>query len=126
MAAEYVFYGQNTTGVTGDVRQRHRARGADGRVPRDGPGARSTWPTGSTIRTSASEAEARVRERFEAIGYQIMNRSPGELDSDTFAATLLDRAKRPLVADTARPGLRRRLPDRAPEPRRRPSAWPTS
>jgi hypothetical protein len=44
------------------------------------------------------DAEARVRARFEEIGFQIMNRSPGDLDSNMFAATLLDRDKRPLIA----------------------------
>jgi SpoVK/Ycf46/Vps4 family AAA+-type ATPase len=97
MAAEYVFYGQNRTGVTGDVRSvtsraalmvGYRAMGpatVDLADRIDDPDERR-------------EAEERVRERFETIGYQIMNRSPGGLDSDAFTATLVDRAKRPLVA----------------------------
>jgi hypothetical protein len=45
------------------------------------------------------EAETRVRERFERIGYQIMNRSGGGvMDQNPFAATLADREKRPLIA----------------------------
>ena len=40
-----------------------------------------------------------MRERFERIGYQIMNRSGGGvMDQNPFAATLADREKRPLIA----------------------------
>jgi cell division protease FtsH len=44
-------------------------------------------------------AELRVREHFQDIGYKIMNRAPGGLDSNQFANTLIDRAKRPLIAE---------------------------
>lgn len=47
----------------------------------------------------AMAAEQRVMERFQRIGYQIMNRSGGGvLDQNPFAATLSDREKRPPVA----------------------------
>jgi len=97
MAAEYVFYGQNRTGVTGDVRS-VTARAALM------VGYRAMGPASVDLADRIDdpderrEAETRVRDRFEAIGYQIMNRSPGGLDSDAFMATLVDRAKRPLVA----------------------------
>ena len=98
MAAEHVFYGQNTTGVTGDVGS-VTARAAlmvgfraMGPAPID-LGDRIEDPE------EREEAETRVRERFERIGYQIMNRSGGGvMDQNPFAATLADREKRPLIA----------------------------
>ena len=68
MAAEYVFYGQNTTGVGGDVALRDVRRRAHGRRARDGPDARSTSPTGSRTRSARAEEEERVMERFEELG----------------------------------------------------------
>jgi cell division protease FtsH len=98
MAAEHVFYGQNTTGVTGDV----------GSVTSRAAlmvGFRAMGP--ATVDLSdriedpeeRDEAEERIRNRFERIGYQIMNRSGGGMmDENPFAATLADREKRPLIA----------------------------
>jgi cell division protease FtsH len=96
MAAEHVFYGQNTTGVTGDVDSvtsraalmvGFRAMGPapidlSDRIHHDG---------------EREEMEQRFAERFQRIGYQIMNRS-GPGDTNPFAPTLADRDKRPLVA----------------------------
>ena len=39
LAAEHVFYGENATGVGGDLQQRDRARSLDGRHLRHGPGS---------------------------------------------------------------------------------------
>ncbi len=97
MAAEHVFYGQNTTGVTGDVNSvttraammvGFRAMGPapldlSDRIEHEG---------------DRDETEQRLKERFQRIGYQIMNRSPGGVDTNPFTATLADRDKRPLVA----------------------------
>jgi cell division protease FtsH len=97
MAAEYVFYGQNTTGVTGDVRN------ATSRAALM-VGFRAMGPAAIDLSDRIAdpqeriEAEERVRERFSAIGNQIMNRSPGGLDSNPFAATFADRDKRALIA----------------------------
>jgi SpoVK/Ycf46/Vps4 family AAA+-type ATPase len=97
MAAEYVFYGQNTTGVTGDV------RGVTSRAALM-VGFRAMGPASIDLSDRVTdvderrEEEQRVRERFEGIGYKIMNRAPGGLDSNQFAATLIDREKRPLIA----------------------------
>jgi len=97
MAAEYVFYGQNRTGVTGDV-QSVTSRAALM------VGYRAMGPAAVDLTNRIAdpderrETEQRVRKRFETIGYQIMNRSPGGVDSDAFAATLTDGEKRPLVA----------------------------
>ena len=97
MAAEHVFYGQNTTGVTGDVNSvttraammvGFRAMGPapldlSDRIEHEG---------------DREETEKRLMERFARIGYQIMNRSPGGPDTNPFGATLADAEKRPLVA----------------------------
>jgi ATP-dependent Zn protease len=98
MAAEHVFYGQNTTGVTGDV----------GSVTARAAlmvGFRAMGPAAIDVSDriedpeERKEAEERIQERFEQIGYQIMNRSGGGImDESPFAATLADRAKRPLIA----------------------------
>ena len=98
MAAEVVFYGQNTTGVGGDVRS-------------------VTWLAGRMVGFAAMapqridladriqdperrEAEEdRVMERFERLGIQIMHRSGGGvMDADPMQAVVNDPAKRKLVA----------------------------
>jgi ATP-dependent Zn protease len=97
MAAEVVFYGQNTTGVGGDVRS-------------------VTWLAGRMVGFAAMapqrvdladriadpelrEAEEdRVMERFERIGTQIMHRSGGGMmDADPMQAVVNDPGKRTLV-----------------------------
>jgi ATP-dependent Zn protease len=98
MAAEVVFYGQNTTGVGGDVRS-------------------VTWLAGRMVGFAAmapqrvdlsdriedpEEREAeedRVMERFERIGIKIMHRSGGGMmDADPMQAIVSDPGKRKLVA----------------------------
>jgi cell division protease FtsH len=98
MAAEHVFYGQNTTGVTGDV----------GSVTSRAAlmvGFRAMGPAPIDLsdriedREEREAAEERVMDRFRRIGYQIMNRSGGGMtDQSPFLATLSDAEKRPLVA----------------------------
>ena len=81
MAAEHVFYGQNTTGVTGDVRS-VTSRAA----MMVGFRAMGPAPIDVSDRIEDPEereaAEERIRERFERIGFQIMNQSPGGLDTN--------------------------------------------
>ncbi len=98
MAAEHVFYGQNTTGVTGDVGSVTSRAALMVGFRAMGPA-----PVDLSDRIEDPEerekAETRIRERFERIGYQIMNRSGGGvMDENPFAATLNDAQKRPLVA----------------------------
>ena len=98
MAAEHVFYGQNTTGVGGDV----------GSVTAQaahmvGFHAMAPAPIDLSDRLADEEereqAEERVTERFEKLGYQIMHRSGGGMmDGNPYAATLGDGDKRRLVA----------------------------
>jgi ATP-dependent Zn protease len=98
MAAEHVFYGQNTTGVGGDVNsvtnQAARMVGHHAMAPA---------PIDLSDRIEDPDereaAEERVLERFEKLGYQIMHRSGGGvMDSNPHAATLGDPDKRKLVA----------------------------
>ena len=98
LAAEHVFYGQNTTGVTGDVNSvtHHAALMVGFRAMGPAPIDLSERIEDPEARR---EEEERIMERFERIGYQIMHRSGGGMmDGNPFAATLSDPRKRPLVA----------------------------
>jgi len=99
MAAERVFYGENSTGVGGDVQSAT---------------ARAAWMVGACAmapeavqlngspRGEAKREEARekIRQRFERIGAQIMNTAGGggPFGHDPIAGVLGDRAKRAMVA----------------------------
>ena len=99
MAAERVFYGENSTGVGGDVQSAT---------------ARAAWMVGScamapepvdlngSVETAEDEDEARDRimRRFEQIGTQIMRRSGsgGPFEQDPIAGVLSDRDKRTMAA----------------------------
>jgi ATP-dependent Zn protease len=99
MAAEHVFYGENSTGVGGDVMSAT---------------ARAAWMVGMCAmgpnpidlngRFATAEQEADEREkmlrRFEDIGTQIMNRagSGGPFEQNPIAAVLSDRDKRKSVS----------------------------
>jgi ATP-dependent Zn protease len=90
MAAEHVFYGENSTGVGGDVNAATQ---------------RAAWMVGACgmapeyveLRCddeSEEEARARVMKRFQRIGTQIVNRTqPGSLES----AVLHDPSQRQMV-----------------------------
>jgi cell division protease FtsH len=98
MAAEHVFYGQNTTGVTGDVGSVTSRAALMVGFRAMGPA-----PIDLSDRIEDAEereaAERRIMERFQQLGYRIMNRSGGGLmDQNPFATTLSDSDKRPLVA----------------------------
>ena len=117
MAAEYVFYGQNTTGVGGDLgqvtRQAARMVGVHGMAP-----ARIDLSDRIEDPEEREEAEKKATERFEKLGFQLMHRSGGGmLADDAFASALGDPDKRRLIAGPARPGVRRRLEHRAAQPR---------
>jgi hypothetical protein len=98
MAAELVFYGQNTTGVGGDIgsatNQAARMVGFHAMAP-------SPIDLSDRIadKQRREEEEQRVVERFEKLGAQLMHRSGGGMmDGNPFAATLGDPMKRKLVA----------------------------
>jgi hypothetical protein len=97
LAAEQVFYGENATGVGGDLQS------ATGRaawmVGVSGMGPDALSPNGDA--GSAEEREERTRKvmkRFEAIGLQLMNRASGDFQHDSIAAVLRDFDKRALAA----------------------------
>ena len=98
MAAEHVFYGQNTTGVGGDV---HSTTFNAVRMV----GRHAMGPTRVDLSDRIEDAEERkleerrVMERFEAIGDQIMHRSTaGIFDDDGLAGVQRDSGKRALAA----------------------------
>src|SRR5690242_16992159 len=110
MAAERVFYGENSTGVGGDV-QSATARaawmvGACGMAPEEpelnGNGrARTNGTVAVARRTKAAETKKdEIMQRFEQIGLQIMNRtgSGDALGHDPLAGVLGDPNKRTLAA----------------------------
>src|SRR3954454_3609145 len=95
MAAEHVFYGENSTGVGGDV-QSATSRAA-WMVGMCGMGPEHVDLHGPRFDTEeeAREAEEQLMERFERIGIQIMNRAAGQREAgDPMAAILGDPAKR--------------------------------
>ena len=97
MAAERVFYGENSNGVGGDVAsvtaQAAYMVGASAMGPEP---FRVTPEQGET----EEEARERVLKRLEKIGYGIMNRTGGggPFDANPIAGVLSDSEKRPLVA----------------------------
>ncbi len=98
MAAEIVFYGQNTTGVGGDVGQ-VTARAAYM------VGFAAMGPTAVDLSDriedpeAREEAEEKTRERFRRMGDQIMQRSLTLTEGSSLAGVLGDRAKRGLAAE---------------------------
>jgi ATP-dependent Zn protease len=99
MAAEHVFYGENSTGVGGDV-QSATARAA-WMVGMCGMGPEPINLNGRRFDTEEEreEAEQEYMKRFERIGSQIMNRAAGMRESgDPIAAVLGDPGKRRAAA----------------------------
>jgi ATP-dependent Zn protease len=98
MAAEHVFYGENTNGVGGDVQS---TTGLAAYMV----GASAMAPEPITItRTfdgaTEDETRERIMQRFEKIGVQIMNRTGGggPFQADPIAGVLNDRDKRAMAA----------------------------
>src|SRR4029078_1931298 len=88
MAGQHVFYGENATGVGGDLQSATgRAAWMVG-VSGMGPDA---IPIDTTARRSAERREEdreRMAKRFESIGLQLMNRASGDFQHDSIAAVL--------------------------------------
>jgi ATP-dependent Zn protease len=99
MAAERVFYGENSNGVGGDV-----ASATSGAAYMVGLCAMGPEPIEFNGRVFASEEEReeeeqRIKERFERIGLQIMNRSRDSREQgDAIASILGDPAKKTAAA----------------------------
>jgi ATP-dependent Zn protease len=91
MAAEIVFYGENSVGVGGDIQSVTAIAGS--MVGAAGMAPTRVHVNGNTFDGVTGErAEKRIEKRFEEIGNRILNRSVNVFDA------LGDRAKRPLVA----------------------------
>ena len=99
MAAEYVFYGQTTTGVGGDV---HSVTVRAAQMV--GFAAMAPMPIDLSDRIEDPELrtveEDRVRDRFRHLGEQIMHRSGGggPFQTDVLGSIVSDSGKRALVA----------------------------
>jgi cell division protease FtsH len=99
MAAEHVFYGENSTGVGGDVDSATRI--AAYMVGFCGMGPEPISLNGDFEGTDEEreEAEERFMKRFEKIGMQIMNRAQGSaMMGDSMAMVLGDPAKKAAAA----------------------------
>jgi cell division protease FtsH len=100
MAAEHVFYGENTTGVGGDVMmvtyQAGRMVGLAGMAP---------YPVDLSDRfydpEEAEKQAEKVMERYERIGNRIINRGMGggPMTPDPISSTLSDPRKRKAAAE---------------------------
>jgi ATP-dependent Zn protease len=100
MAAERVFYGENSVGVGGDIQS------ATWRVARMvgmtgmGPEPIELDPEDFESDDECREAEQAIMERFERIGLQIINRAgvQSAMSSDPMQTVLRDPAKRTAAA----------------------------
>jgi ATP-dependent Zn protease len=98
MAAEHVFYGENSDGVGGDIQSATWT--ASRMVGASGMGPEPLDLRGRVPKERLEEVEQEIMERFERIGLQIMNRASGGsmMDSDPIARVLGDPAKRSAAA----------------------------
>jgi ATP-dependent Zn protease len=96
LAAEHVFYGENATGVGGDL-QSATARAA-WMVGVSGMGPDRIELNGTRGAAKREEAVEKMMKRFEKLGLQLMNRASGDFQHDQIAAVLGDPNKRVLAA----------------------------
>jgi cell division protease FtsH len=97
MAAEHVFYGENSVGVGGDVMS--ATWGAARMVGMAGMGPEPLDLRGRVPEDHLKDKQQELMDRFERIGLQIMNRARGGLlEGDPMAAVLGDPAKRRMAA----------------------------
>ncbi len=98
MAAEHVFFGENSNGVAGDVSAATASAammvGAKGMAPERPSLTKVSDPVEREI------AERKLMRRFEQVGTRVMNRARAgtALTGDPVGATLEDRDKRAMVA----------------------------
>ena len=100
MAAEHVFYGENSTGVGGDVESATRARGLDGRRRAAWGPSRSSSTAASPTDDEVEEREKQVMERFERIGTadHEPRAAAAAMTADPIGGVLGDRGKRTAAA----------------------------
>ena len=105
MAAERVFYGENSNGVGGDVQSATAQAAWMVGASAMGPEPFTVTPLDDE---SEEEARARVLKRFESIGLQIMNRTSGggPFTENPIAGVLSDGDKRSARSADPRPGVR--------------------
>jgi ATP-dependent Zn protease len=98
MAAERVFYGENSNGVGGDVQSATAQAAWMVGASAMGPEPFEVTPEGEE---TEEEARRRVLKRFETIGLQIMNRTSGggPFEANPIAGVLGDHDKRRLAAE---------------------------
>jgi cell division protease FtsH len=98
MAAEHVFYSENSNGVGGDIQSATWT--AAMMVGASGMGPEPLDLRGRVPKDRLREVENELMERFERIGLQIMNRARGgsAMDSDPIGSVLGDPAKRTAAA----------------------------
>jgi cell division protease FtsH len=98
LAAEQVFYGENATGVGGDLQSATgRAAWMVG-VSGMGPDAIPIDETAKRSVEQQEEERERMAKRFESIGLQLMNRASGDFQHDSIAAVLGDPTKKRFAA----------------------------
>jgi ATP-dependent Zn protease len=98
LAAEHVFYGENATGVGGDIQSATTRAGY--MVGMCGMGPDKIELNGRYKKEESRDAARnKIAERFERIGLQIMNRTAGgPMSHDPVAAVLSDPSKRKAAA----------------------------
>jgi cell division protease FtsH len=98
MAAEHVFYGENSVGVGGDIQS--ATWRASRMVGMSGMGPEPLDLRGRVAKERLPEVEKELMDRFERIGLQIMNRARqgSAMDSDPIGSVLGDPAKRRAAA----------------------------
>jgi len=98
LAAEQVFYGENSNGVGGDLQS--VTRRAAWMVGGSGMGP-DPIPIDTKARMSVEKREEvreKLAKRFENLGLQLMNRASGDFQHDSIAAILGDPTKKRLAA----------------------------
>jgi SpoVK/Ycf46/Vps4 family AAA+-type ATPase len=98
MAAEHVFYSENSRGVGGDIQSATWTAAA--MVGTSGMGPEPLDLSGRVPDERVREAEQEIMDRFERIGLLIMNRAGGgsPMQSDPVGSVLSDRSKRSAAA----------------------------
>jgi ATP-dependent Zn protease len=98
MAAEHVFYGENSVGVGGDIQS--ATWRASRMVGMSGMGPEPLDLRGRVSKERLTDVEQELMHRFERIGLQIMNRARmgSAMDSDPIGSVLGDPAKRRAAA----------------------------
>ena len=98
MAAEHVFYGENSNGVGGDIQSATWI--ASRMVGMSGMGPEPLDLRGRVAKERLPDVENELMERFERIGLRIMNRARmgSAMDSDPIGSVLGDPAKRKAAA----------------------------